>query len=250
MLNSFTRNYEDNSTEAGFQFTFFCDCCNNGFRSTFIESTTYKKSRGLKTLSEGAYALGSLVGRSNAGWSIGRGVDVLSDRFDGRSPQWQKEHEQAFLMAQDEARRHFIRCQACQTWVCDTCYNEQEGLCIQCAPRQDVYVAQARSAAMKRNIDEAAETATVWQGQLESKTTVCPACGAPATSGKFCNSCGAPLSRPQCPACGAEIAAGMRFCNECGANLAAAPVSNNCPNCGKEMPPGVKFCGGCGTKLR
>ena len=33
MLKSFTRNYEDNSTEAGFQFTFYCDICNvNGMQ--------------------------------------------------------------------------------------------------------------------------------------------------------------------------------------------------------------------------
>ena len=29
-LKSFTRNYEDNSSDAGFQFTFYCDICNNG----------------------------------------------------------------------------------------------------------------------------------------------------------------------------------------------------------------------------
>ena len=35
MLKSFTRNYHDNSTEAGFQFTFYCDICNDGFKSSF-----------------------------------------------------------------------------------------------------------------------------------------------------------------------------------------------------------------------
>ena len=38
---------------------------------------------------------------------------------------------------------------------------------------------------MKRNIDEAGETATVWQGAIESKTTICPVCGKPAGTGKF-----------------------------------------------------------------
>ena len=48
MLQSFTRNYEDNSTEAGFQFTFYCDLCEDGYKSSFIESETYKKGRGLR----------------------------------------------------------------------------------------------------------------------------------------------------------------------------------------------------------
>ena len=35
MLHAFTRNYNDLSTESGFQFEFFCDCCGNGYKSTF-----------------------------------------------------------------------------------------------------------------------------------------------------------------------------------------------------------------------
>lgn len=51
MLQSFTRNYEDNSTEAGYQFTFYCDLCHDGYKSSFIESETYKKGKGLRNLS-------------------------------------------------------------------------------------------------------------------------------------------------------------------------------------------------------
>ena len=58
---------------------------------------------------------------------------------------------------------------------------------------------------MRRNIDESAEAATVWQGKIETRTTVCPKCGKPAGSGKFCNNCGAPLGTPRCPNCGAEL---------------------------------------------
>ena len=46
MLHSFTRNHTDHSTESGFQFEFFCDCCGDGFKSTFVSSSTYgKKTR-------------------------------------------------------------------------------------------------------------------------------------------------------------------------------------------------------------
>jgi predicted amidophosphoribosyltransferase len=103
---------------------------------------------------------------------------------------------------------------------------------------------------MRRNIDAAGSTATVWQGKIESKTTICPQCGKPAGSGKFCNNCGASMELKECPKCGAKNALTVRFCNNCGQNLqeAAAP-SGKCPSCGEDNPPGTKFCGGCGTKL-
>ena len=62
MMQAFTRNYEDNSTDAGFQFTFYCDVCHDGFRSSFIESQTYKKGNLLRGLSRGIGAASSLLG--------------------------------------------------------------------------------------------------------------------------------------------------------------------------------------------
>jgi len=252
MLQSFTRNYEDNSTDAGFQFTFYCDNCRDGYKSSFIASSTYKKGKGLRGLATGASIVGSLIGgnASRFGYAMDRGGNVLSERFTGMSPDWQKEHERAFEMAQNEARQHFHRCHSCNSYVCDACLNEDEGLCVSCAPRQEIYVAKARADAMKRNIDDAGKTATVWQGKIESKTTVCPACGKPAGTGKFCNNCGASLALNECPNCGAQNAQGVRFCNNCGTPMTApAPVSGKCPGCGEENPPGTKFCGSCGNKL-
>ena len=251
MLKSFTRNYSDNSTEAGFQFTFFCDICQDGYRSSFIESSTYKKHKGLRGLSQGAGILGSLIGgrASSIGYSLERGGSVISERFENRSPEWQKEHERAFELAQNEAMQHFHRCHGCQQWVCDADYNEDEGLCIQCAPREDIYVARARSEAMKRNIDDLAATATVWTGELQSKTTVCPVCGKPAGSGKFCNNCGASMGKAVCPSCGAEASVNAKFCNSCGAPMSAPRKPQLCPGCGAEVPPGARFCGECGAKI-
>ncbi|MDO4544632.1 MAG: zinc ribbon domain-containing protein [Bacillota bacterium] len=257
MLKSFTRNYQDNSTEAGFQFTFYCDICNDGFKSSFIESETYKKGKGLRGIAQGASVVGSLIGGKahNMGWGLARGGDILSERFENRSPEWQKEHERAFELAQNEAQQHFHRCHSCQKWVCDADFNEDEGLCVQCAPRQEIYVAKARAEAMKRNIDEAGQSATVWKGEIESKTTICPVCGKPAGSGKFCNNCGASMELKVCPKCGAQNAQEVNFCNNCGTPLsgpapeAAAPGPAFCPNCGKELAPGTKFCGQCGTQV-
>jgi hypothetical protein len=250
MLQAFTRNYADNSTEAGFQFTFYCDKCEDGFKSSFIESATHKRGGVMRAVGQGAGILGSFIGGQlgNAGWAAERGADVISERFTGASPEWQKEHEQAFERAKNEAMRHFHRCPACQKYVCDACHNEDEGMCVECAPRQEVAVAKARADAMRRNIEETAQTATVWAGKLESKTTVCPACGKPAGTGKFCNNCGASLALNECPTCGKENAQGVRFCNHCGASM-TAPQSSACSSCGQENPPGTRFCGGCGTSL-
>ena len=155
MLNAFTRNYEDNSTEAGFQFTFYCDNCKDGYKSSFIESQTYKKKSGLSGLFQGVGLLGNLAGGTLGQiWNAAaRGGNILTERFEGRSPEWLKEHEAAFASAQNEARMHFHRCHNCSDYICGACFNEAEGLCVSCAPRQDIYVAKARAEAMKRNID-------------------------------------------------------------------------------------------------
>lgn len=248
MLHSFTRNYNDLSTDAGFQFEFFCDCCGNGFKSTFKQSSTYNQRNKSERFGRLASSLGGLLGgRANdLGWALERGSNALGERFSGQSPEWRKEFEISFDEAQEEVKPRFTKCPSCNKWVCPDCWNEDEGLCTECAPREASYVAQARNRAMRRNIDEMADNATVWQGKLETRTTLCPACGKPAGNGKFCNYCGEPLGTNRCPNCGAEVALGLKFCGECGSPM---QKSGKCPNCGFENAPGMKFCGGCGTKL-
>ena len=252
MLKSFTRNYQDNSTDAGFQFTFYCDNCKDGFKSAFIESATYKKKKGIKGIGQGIGLAGNLLSNkyTRATNTAERGGNILSERFEDKSPEWHKEHEDAFELAQNEAQQHFHRCHSCNKYVCDACHNEDEGLCVSCAPRQEVYVAKAKSAAMKRNIDDAGKNAEVWKGSIESKTIVCPSCGKPAGSGKFCNNCGESMELVTCGECGAKNARTVKFCNNCGKSLAnAAPESLTCSGCGFANPPGTKFCGECGGKL-
>jgi len=111
-------------------------------------------------------------------------------------------------------------------------------------------VAQAHPQAMKRNIDDAGATATVWQGSIESKTTICTECGKPAGTGNYCNNCGAPMGMKECPKCGAKNAQSIKFCNNCGLNLQQAAVPpGKCTACGFDNPPGTRFCGECGNKL-
>jgi hypothetical protein len=161
-LQPFTDNFADNSTEAGFQFTFFCDLCQEGYKTNFIESKTYKKAgllRGLgKALSIGA----TVLGQTGIGSSIERGSDILTERFEGMSPEWHKEHEVAFGIAQNEAKGHFKRCPKCKKWVCENDWNEQEGLCVDDAPREAVEVAAAKAEKMVEDIKEKAKGTQVF----------------------------------------------------------------------------------------
>ncbi|MDO4502653.1 MAG: zinc ribbon domain-containing protein [Coriobacteriia bacterium] len=248
-LHSFTRNYNDLSSDAGFQYEFYCDCCGNGYKSSFIQSKTYGRAEKIDNIGRNVGILGNFLGgkASEFGWAAERAADVLKGRFADATPEWRREQEETFDAAQEEVRPHFRRCPSCNKWVCTDCWNAEEGLCTDCAPRESAYVAKARNEAMRRNIDEKALNETVWTGELEERNTVCPSCGGMAGSGKFCNSCGAPLTLKKCSNCGAAIPNGMKFCGECGTKV--QDITGKCPSCGFENPPGTKFCGECGTKL-
>ena len=114
MLHSFTRNHNDLSTEAGFQFEFFCDCCGNGFKSTFQESTTYEKKKKTERFGGFSAMLGGLMNNrvGDLGYSLERGSSILGDRLNEQSPAWRKEHEAAFDQAQEEVRPMFRKCPA------------------------------------------------------------------------------------------------------------------------------------------
>jgi len=218
-MQAFTSNFADNSTESGFQFTFFCDCCRDGYKTRFIESRTYKKGQKMRGLGSAARIGASLLGRHSAGFQLDRATDVISGRFRGMSPEWHKEHEEAFRIAQNEAKGHFHRCPKCRKWVCDVDWNEQESLCVQDAPRANVEIASARAGKMVQDIQNKAGQTQVFDGEIESKQTICSQCGKPAGEGKFCNNCGANLAMAECERCGTKSPSGTRFCGECGNSL-------------------------------
>jgi len=219
VLHAFTDNFEDNSTDAGFQFTFFCDLCSEGYKTQFIASKTYGKGKMLGGLGKALSIGASFFGQSNIGSNIEEGSDVLSERFEGMSPEWMKEHDAAFVAAQEEAKGHFHRCPKCKLWVCDNDWNEQDGLCVDDAPRENVEVAAARGKKMVEDIEAKAAQTQVFTGDIERKTTLCPQCGKPAGQGKFCNNCGASIELNKCPKCGAKNPGNSKFCGECGNKL-------------------------------
>jgi len=217
-LVGFTDNFADNSTEAGFQFTFFCDICREGYKTRFTEAKSHKKGQMLRGFGRLASTVGRMAG-TGIGSSVSSGTDIIGERISGMSPAWHKEHEKIFEIAQNDAKGHFTRCPRCTKWVCKNCWNEQEGLCTGCAPRVSTEVAAAKAEVTKQQIWEKAEKTELFTGKVESKVTICPACGKPAGEGKFCINCGAPLGMIECPKCGAKNAPGTRFCGECGTKL-------------------------------
>jgi hypothetical protein len=217
-LTAFNDNFDDLSTDAGFQFTFKCETCGEGYKTTFVESKTFKKGRFFRSLGSIAGTAASMVGQSGIGNAVDRGSDAMSERFQGMTPDWHKEHEKAFSLAQSEVKQHFHRCPKCTHFVCDNDWNEEPSLCVECAPRETVEVAAARASKMVQDIQEKASTTQVFKGEINARQALCPKCGKPAGEGKFCSNCGAGLGLRKCGRCGAENSSGS-FCSECGNKL-------------------------------
>jgi hypothetical protein len=66
-MQSFTRNYQDNSTESGFEFVFDCDNCGDGFTTSFVECRSYKRGNLFRTLGEGIGAGARMLGLHDIG---------------------------------------------------------------------------------------------------------------------------------------------------------------------------------------
>jgi hypothetical protein len=215
-IQPFTDNFADNSTEAGFQFTFPCAICNEGYKTKFIEAKSTKKGNFLRTAGGIFGAVAQIAGKYNIGSGIERVTDVITNKHEGQSPEWRKEYDIAFAEAQSEAKAHFHRCPKCMQWVCETCWNEQENLCVGCAPREAVEVAAARARKKTEDIQNKAANTQVFTGEIKARQTLCSACGKPAGTGKFCVNCGVSLNLIKCQKCGAENQNGTKFCGECG----------------------------------
>jgi hypothetical protein len=201
----FTSNYQDLSSQRGYQFKFFCQKCQNGYMSTFQAS---KLGTAAAAANAAASLLGGIFGRA------AQSAQQLQTMAAGPA------HDAALDAAVREIAPKFKQCTRCGAWVCGpVCWNEAAGLCETCAPDLDEEIASARAAAAKdQAMQKAREVDHLGQRDLSRTTPVtCPKCGAKTQGGKFCPECGGSLStKKKCAHCGVEADGSPKFCPECG----------------------------------
>jgi hypothetical protein len=201
----FTDNYQDLSSDRGFQFKFYCQKCGNGYMSSFKANslgTAAAAARGVSSL------LGGIFGRAAAS------AEQLQSMVAG--PQ----HDHALRAAVEEIRPLFKQCTRCGQWVCGpVCWNEKAGLCETCAPDLDEEIAAAQALAAREQVLEKARSVDfVGQRDLANVVTVnCTKCGAKIQGAKFCPECGTPTAQKKtCGSCGKTAEGSPKFCPDCG----------------------------------
>jgi len=207
-LIKFVANHDDLSTDRGYQFTFYCDKCRNGYLSAFQPSITGIAGGLLRAAGN---LFGGVLGR------VGSSTYEIQRAIAGKA------HDDALLKAVDEGKQHFKQCSKCGKWVCpDVCWNQGRGLCEGCAPDEAEAIAAAQAQATNEQIfQKARNTNLIGHVEMNKKATaeipLCPSCGAKTTSSKFCPECGGALvTKIKCTRCGVESAPSTLFCPDCG----------------------------------
>jgi hypothetical protein len=143
----FSDNYNDLSTDTGFQFEFHCEHCGETWRSEFDRYAT-GTAENLLGAAEGMF-----------GGIFGTARNALGHV---RSAGWSKARDKALREAVEQAKQNFHRCPRCANHFCDNCWNEDEGTCISCVPRLDPELAAInREAKIARAREVAYATAEV-----------------------------------------------------------------------------------------
>src|SRR3954471_13317200 len=170
----FTGNYEDLSTDRGFQFKFYCEKCRNGYMSSFKTST-------VGVLGSAARAAGSLFG--------GFFGNVADSSYEVQRAIGGSGHDSALEDAGAEISPIFKQCTRCGQWVCKPiCWNEKAGLCETCAPDLDEEIAAAQAQAARAQAAEKLQGIDLIGQRDLSKVTgaACGKCGAKTGGAKFC----------------------------------------------------------------
>jgi ribosomal protein L32 len=233
-LIDFVANYEDLSTDRGYQFKFHCDKCGNEYVSLF-QTSIIGTARGLLKTARGL--LGGVLGR------VGDAAYEIQLSSGGKA------HDDALATAVQEAKPHFRQCTRCGKWVClEVCWNAKRNLCEACALDLDQELAAAQATAAKEQIHEKAR-ATDHTARIDMQREAmarCPECGARVQAGRFCPECGSAFAtKATCATCGASAGQASKFCPECGAPMAAKGA---CQECGAQLAPGATFCPECGHR--
>lgn len=205
----FTGNYEDLSTDKGFQFKFFCEKCGNGYMSSFRTSAIGIAASAVQVAGS---LFGGIFGRAaGSSYEVQRAVGGPA-------------HDAALKEAVAEVKPRFKQCTRCGKWICEPiCFNRKAGLCEGCAPDLDEEMASAQAEAAREQVQVKAREVD-WMKDRDVATqsgAVCPQCGAKTQGGKFCVECGQSLvPKKTCKKCGAQAEGSPKFCPECGDKLA------------------------------
>jgi hypothetical protein len=219
-LIQFVQNYQDLSTDRGYQFKFHCDKCGNGFMTRF-QPSAIGMAESVLHIASNVFG-GFLSNVSNSAYEVQRAIGGSA-------------HDAAVEAAVREGKEHFHQCSRCGKWVCpEVCWNAEAGLCEGCAPNfQEEFAAaharaKAQAAAAQLN-EKAAKTDYVAGVEMGANVVV------PVKKG---------ATPAMCAACGAQLAPGAHFCAQCG----APRPPTGCPGCGATLEPQAKFCAQCGAK--
>jgi Double zinc ribbon len=204
----FSDNYQDLSTDQGFQFKFRCERCGDGFMSSFQTNTIGVAG----SLLRGAGGLlGGIFGQAASGaYEIQRAVGGA-------------QHDAALRAAVQEVKPLFRKCRRCGNWMCEgTCWNRAAQMCKQCAPLAEEEESSMRAEQVRTQVanDLSLEESARRSAKETQTAAKCPDCGTPTLGKKFCPGCGKKLTAATafCGDCGAQLGPGARFCGECGAN--------------------------------
>src|SRR5580704_6088654 len=215
----FVQNYEDLSTDRGYQFKFHCDKCGNGFMTEFQTSAIGMAESALRVA--GSVFGGIFSSAGNSAYEIQRAVGG-------------KAHDSALAQAVEEGKKYFHQCTRCGKWVCpEVCWNGEANMCDACAPNFKEELASAHAhakadAARQQLQEKAAATNLIGNVEMSADAVVhapgakggavnkCTGCGAALGDGRFCQQCGVERHAMGCPGCGGVIPQGTHFCAQCG----------------------------------
>ncbi len=193
------KNYHDLSSstssdlKAGFQFEFFCECCNDTWRSPF---TPYRRGRLTGWLKRFDFVFVNLH-------RVGHASGALADA--GAL----KAKEAALAAARAQAARRFHACERCDRHVCDNCFREETGHCRDCSAKA--------GGARGGGADDGGHVGYADDAPAAAGPT-CPNCQTPSEGGRFCHECGFDMAstHKSCPGCGTTVSRQARFCPDCG----------------------------------
>jgi hypothetical protein len=206
----FSSNYADLSNasgvDAGFQFEFYCQRCNDRWRTRF---EPYRSGQASGWVQKGASLFGGLLGSAS---SVLNGVAEAG---------WHSARDDAFTNAVAAGKAHFNRCGDCHRYVCGPCFDTVNGLCFNCAPNVNVAITRARAQGEVQGASElAAEEGKARGAQRnvnQAMQLVCPQCHTETHGAKFCPECGHKTAQQvACSACSTMLEPGTKFCTDCG----------------------------------